>query len=468
MTHLESVASVAVPSIEDVPPAETIRSPETIPGPSAESAQTARSVDTAPSGKTILPASTISVDTSSSAGATSSTDTRSSTDTTSSVGATSSTGATSSAGATSSTDTRSSADAAAGGCGRGRSCRRPSRRCARRGCGGCTGPRGSPPARATARCRSRSRRSGSGSSTGCSRERRRTTSRVRCGCSGALDVAALERALGEIVRRHEALRTTFREARRRAGAGDRPLRRLPPPGGRPRSGDGPGARGGRRPGAGADAARPFDLEAGPLFRAALLRLERRRARAAALHAPHRERRVEHGRAVRASWRRCTGRSARGGPSPLAAAAGAVRRLRRLAARAAGGAAGGAELAYWRERLAGAPALLELPTDRPRPAVQTFRGGSEPVRLRRPSCWTGWRRWAGARAPRCTWCCWAPSRCSCRATAAATTWWWAPPSPGAPAAEVEALIGLFMNTLALRTDLAGDPPFREVLRRVRER
>ena len=35
-----------------------------------------------------------------------------------------------------------------------------------------------------------------------------------------------------------------------------------------------------------------------------------------------------------------------------------------------------QLAYWKEHLAGAPALLELPTDRPRPAVQTFRGAHQ--------------------------------------------------------------------------------------------
>ena len=39
-----------------------------------------------------------------------------------------------------------------------------------------------------------------------------------------------------------------------------------------------------------------------------------------------------------------------------------------------------QLAYWREQLAGAPALLELPTDRPRPPVQTYRGATVPVEL----------------------------------------------------------------------------------------
>ena len=40
----------------------------------------------------------------------------------------------------------------------------------------------------------------------------------------------------------------------------------------------------------------------------------------------------------------------------------------------------AELGYWRGRLTGLPAVLELPTDRPRPAVQRFRGAAQPVWL----------------------------------------------------------------------------------------
>src|SRR4029434_5714834 len=89
---------------------------------------------------------------------------------------------------------------------------------------------------------------------------------------GALDEAALERALGEVVRRHEALRTTFTEV------DGSPVQVVAPVGGfalpvDDLSGLGEADREaavGRR--AGEEASRPFDLVTGPLFRAALLRL----------------------------------------------------------------------------------------------------------------------------------------------------------------------------------------------------
>ncbi len=89
---------------------------------------------------------------------------------------------------------------------------------------------------------------------------------------GALDERALERALGEIVRRHEALRTTFREV------DGSPVQVIAPFGGftlpvEDLSGLGEADReAALRRRAGEEARRAFDLSAGPLFRAALLRL----------------------------------------------------------------------------------------------------------------------------------------------------------------------------------------------------
>ena len=45
----------------------------------------------------------------------------------------------------------------------------------------------------------------------------------------------------------------------------------------------------------------------------------------------------------------------------------------------------AQLAYWKQQLAGSPPLLELPTDRPRPPVQTFRGAHARFRAARSRC-----------------------------------------------------------------------------------
>ena len=115
--------------------------------------------------------------------------------------------------------------------------------------------------------------------------------------AGALDEAALERALGEIVRRHEALRTVFAEV------DGSPVQVIAPFGGfalpvEDLSGLGEADREAAvRRRAGEEARRPFDLSAGPLFRAALLRLGAEDHVLLLVDAPHRQRRVEHGGAL---------------------------------------------------------------------------------------------------------------------------------------------------------------------------
>ncbi len=177
-------------------------------------------------------------------------------------------------------------------------------------------------------------------------------------------------------RRHEALRTTFPRCGERGRS--RSWRRSALPLALADGGPVGVARRGARGRAGAlsraeEARRPFDLGAGPLLRGTLLRLDAEEHALLLDAAPHRLATAGRWASCCASSRRSTRRTRR--PSPLLPdAAGPVRRLRGLAAGVAAGEVLEGELAWWREHLAGAPALLELPTDQPRPAVQTSRGG----------------------------------------------------------------------------------------------
>ncbi|HEX8905272.1 MAG TPA: AMP-binding protein, partial [Longimicrobiaceae bacterium] len=125
-----------------------------------------------------------------------------------------------------------------------------------------------------------------------------------------------------------------------------------------------------------------------------------------------------------------------------------------------------QLSYWRERLAGAPELLELPTDHPRPAVQTFRGAHERIEL--PGELLERLRGLGRSEDATLYMVLLSafqvllSKYSGSEDIVVGS-----PIAGRTRKEVEGLIGFFVNTLVLRADLSGDPSFREVLGRVRE-
>ena len=120
---------------------------------------------------------------------------------------------------------------------------------------------------------------------------------------------------------------------------------------------------------------------------------------------------------------------------------------------------------WRERLAGAPALLELPADRPRPPVQRYRGGRLPAALpaglaadlegmaRRQGVTLFMLLLAALDA--------LLYRLSGQADLVVGT-----PVANRNRAEIEGLIGFFVNTLALRADLSGPPRFADLLEQVR--
>ena len=147
----------------------------------------------------------------------------------------------------------------------------------------------------TAAARSPSPRSGSGSSISCEPGEPPTTCRPPCGCAGRSTCARSRRALAEVVRRHEALRTSF--AAWPDGRVQQVIARpaAPAPAGRSISGDAReaarrAARGTRR------RARPFDLAPRAAAARALVRLGARRPPAPASDAPHRLGRLVHGRA----------------------------------------------------------------------------------------------------------------------------------------------------------------------------
>ncbi|MDW8319484.1 MAG: condensation domain-containing protein, partial [Anaerolineae bacterium] len=125
----------------------------------------------------------------------------------------------------------------------------------------------------------------------------------------------------------------------------------------------------------------------------------------------------------------------------------------------------AQLGYWRQKLAGAPPLLELPTDRPRPPVQTFRGAYQTFRLsrevsaalRRLTQGEGATLFMTLLAAFQTWL----NRYAGQDDICVGT-----PIANRTRAELEGIVGFFVNTLVMRGDLSGDPTFRELLRRTR--
>ena len=290
--------------------------------------------------------------------------------------------------------------------------------------------------------------------------------------AGELEPAVLARALAEIVRRHEALRTRFatwegEPVQTVAAAAAVPLPQVD-------------LRGLAEPAreeevrrlARDEARRPFalgDPGAGPLLRATLLRL------AAAdwiclLTQHHIASDAWSAGLLGAELPALYGAFLAGAPSPLAEPPlqygdYAVWQRRWLTGEALAG-----ELAWWRRHLEGAPAVLELPTDHPRPAVASPLGAREPLTFlpgpRRQVEALG--RSAGATLFMTML---AGFALLLSRTADQPELLIGSPVAGRSRRELEGVIGFFVNTLALRVSLAGEsaggPSFRELLGRVRE-
>ncbi|OKJ09237.1 non-ribosomal peptide synthetase [Kitasatospora sp. CB01950] len=276
---------------------------------------------------------------------------------------------------------------------------------------------------------------------------------------GALDTAVLRSAAAEVVRRHESLRTVFELRDGRPVQVVRPelpldFAELPAAEGQP-----------LEDAIAAAVEGPFDLAAGPLLRLRVLHLgPQDQVLAVAMH-----------HLVSDGWSMgllitelgtLYEAFGAGRPSPLPGLPIQYGDFAAWQQKQAGAAGRADHLAHWREHLAGAPAQLTLPTDRPRPPVQGFNGASCPVELERPLMaelaalgradgattymvllalfHVLLHRWSGQRDVVV-----------------------GVPTAGRERAELEPLIGFFVNTLPVRVDLAGDPSFRTALGRVRE-
>ncbi len=285
--------------------------------------------------------------------------------------------------------------------------------------------------------------------------------------AGPLDASVLERVLLEIVRRHEALRTTF------AWAGDEAVQVVhdSPEEIGLRTVDLRGFPAGEREHrarriAEHDARAPFDLERGPLWRARLVRMDDERHRLCMTIHQIVFDGVTAYRVLLPEMARLYDAFSRGAPSPLPDPPlqygdYAVWQRRRMED---GG--GAAEMEYWRERLAGPPPALDWPADRLRPAVQTHRG--ELCRLAMPTTFVTEVRALCARERVTPYMAMLAGFVGLlQAYTGQDDVLLGTLAPGRDRPELDGMWGYFLNPVALRLDASGDPTFREMLARVRE-
>ncbi|HSK81092.1 MAG TPA: amino acid adenylation domain-containing protein, partial [Thermoanaerobaculia bacterium] len=279
---------------------------------------------------------------------------------------------------------------------------------------------------------------------------------------GALSVPALAASLGEVVRRHEGLRTRFLMVAGHPVQEIVPTLDVAPP-----WVDLSGLSAALQEDEAARLARvlavqPFDLSTGPLLRSTLLRLDPERH--VGLFSLHHI--VTDGwsmallmQEVAELYRAATA----GEPSPLPELPVQYADFTLWQRASLSGAALEEQIGWWRQSLAGAPHVLDLPTDRPRPAVQSLRGAHAfaflSADLRKLSLEQGVTPFMtllalfGALLHRYT---------------GVEDLLVGSPIAGRNHAEFERLIGLFVNTLVLRVEMQGDPTLAEALGRVRER
>ena len=285
--------------------------------------------------------------------------------------------------------------------------------------------------------------------------------------TGPLNLTALEQALQAVVARHDVLRTTFGAIEGRATQGVAPRLSTPLP-----------LMEVREVGAGerdpeavatrlltAEARRGFDLARGPLLRALLLRLDAQEH--ILLLTIHHI--VSDGWSTGVLFRELSAlyaAFAAGVAADLADLPMQYADYARWQREQARGDKMAVSMAYWRAQLAGAPTVLELPADRPRPAARSHAGAVSTALLP-VSLTTALRTLARGHGATLFMALLAAFQALIGRYTGQQDILVGSPIAGRGRAEVENLIGFFVNTLVLRGDLSGDPSYRELLTRVRE-
>lgn len=276
---------------------------------------------------------------------------------------------------------------------------------------------------------------------------------------GPLDRSALQQAFDTLARRHHSLRTRFQ-----ADEGGDPVQVVEP--GIEVNIESLSARTDAEFEAQVRelARRPFDLTEAPLWRVALVRMgEQDHRLVLCLHhliADGWSIQVllsEFAQGYRAA---VAGQAPELPPLPLQYPDVALWQRRALEA-----GAGEADLAYWQERLADEPPVLELPADHPRPARQSFRGGRHHFVLN-DTLVQGLNALARAQGTTFFTVMLAAYKVLLHRLSGQTDLSVGVPVAGRERPELEGLIGFFVNTLVLRSELAADDRFESVLARER--
>jgi amino acid adenylation domain-containing protein len=282
--------------------------------------------------------------------------------------------------------------------------------------------------------------------------------------TGSLDVAALEQTFNEIVRRHESLRTTFRMVSGQPVQVIAPSLSLPLPVVDLQQLPASEREAQVKRLVTAEFQHPFDLAQGPLLRVKLLQLgASEHVLVVIIHHI-----VADGWSIGVLMRELGAlyaAKASGQPSPLVDLPIQYADFTHWQRQWLQGEVLETQLTYWQQQLEGCTSL-HLPTNRQRPALPTFRGARQylmlPQRLSKAIALLGEREGVTL---------------FMTLLAAFQTLLYRYSGQediliGSPIAnrnrsEIEQLIGFFVNSLVLRTDLSGNPTFRELLRRVRE-